>query len=644
VLVVSQWQTKEPPLLPPDEIVTPSDLQDAVNTALGNIQQISQNSQATQEKIKKESESFSLAIDALHREITKKKIPSNRSDAQKWLNKTKKDVAALVQDSQKFEISQKALMDKSKKDFSASIQQGEQLLQQDLSQDKQKQLNEATTNLKKTQQALEATFTNHLQNTQNLLLKLETELKKSEQIVASIKPPKGGKPPKPSPKTETQIGALQNEILSLDKEIRDMLKTLEATALNFTSQLSNLQAGIKQIDPSSDPTSSQKLAGFKDNVRTIQQKALTVFRQEKSQQQHLEKSLQTTAQNYQVISQKVLDSSQKSQLGKLNTILKNSQNRLNTFPTDRWEQFQALLLDSQALAIKTENAIDQFRQAKKTKEEQLADLAQKTTHLATDIQEFHSQTSSQYHQLTQQVATTRTQIDSLQSLPPTETLKDTLTTLHESFGNLKETVTQYSSKHDQQSQYFAQRQAELLERLDKFTRSPVPSPLEKQISHVRQTFRSNQKELEDLKQLDWKKLEANIETTLLTLKQLIESIKDAIPKTPEPPVEPPNDIEALKKILKDFSTAYENRDLLHLKLTTTMSESRTRNLHLMFKNYMTINTHTEIVSTSESQAKVKIFVDKLINKEGENITPNPIIRETTITIPKKAGKWGKIQW
>ena len=86
------------------------------------------------------------------------------------------------------------------------------------------------------------------------------------------------------------------------------------------------------------------------------------------------------------------------------------------------------------------------------------------------------------------------------------------------------------------------------------------------------------------------------------------------------------------------------RDLLHLKLTTSISESRARNLYLMFKNYTTIATHTEIISTSESQAKVKIIIDKLINKEGENITPNSIIRETTITIPKKDGKWGKIQW
>jgi len=64
----------------------------------------------------------------------------------------------------------------------------------------------------------------------------------------------------------------------------------------------------------------------------------------------------------------------------------------------------------------------------------------------------------------------------------------------------------------------------------------------------------------------------------------------------------------------------------------------------MFKIYTVIDTHVEIVSTSESQAKAKFVIDKLINKAGKTITPNSIIRETTITIPKKDGEWGKIQW
>ena len=97
------------------------------------------------------------------------------------------------------------------------------------------------------------------------------------------------------------------------------------------------------------------------------------------------------------------------------------------------------------------------------------------------------------------------------------------------------------------------------------------------------------------------------------------------------------ELEALKEILGNFTAAYERRDLLNLKLTTAMSEARTRNLNLMFKNYTTITAHTKIVSTSDTQATAKIFIDELINKEGEPITPNFIVRETTITIPKKTG-------
>lgn len=242
------------------------------------------------------------------------------------------------------------------------------------------------------------------------------------------------------------------------------------------------------------------------------------------------------------------------------------------------------------------------------------------------------------------------QIDALEVHKKPEKLEQTVSDLQNSLGNLTEIITQYSDRHDQQLQTLSRHQREIHNDLFVFTEAPLSHSLREQVSQILQTLKSNQSELEALKQLRWRELIAKLDRTLLAFDQAKESIKpEKASKTPsnQPAtnkVQLANTVEALTRILDDFRIAYEKRDLLHLKLTTAMSESRTRNLDLMFKIYTTIDTHTEIVSTSESQAKVKIIIDKLINKEGENITPNFIIRETTITIPKKDGKWGKIQW
>jgi len=214
-----------------------------------------------------------------------------------------------------------------------------------------------------------------------------------------------------------------------------------------------------------------------------------------------------------------------------------------------------------------------------------------------------------------------------------------------SLDDLKNAITQYSSKYDLEFQNLGGNQAEILKDLNEITNSALTPILKEQASQVLQTLQSNQQELEELKQLGGKKLQTDFERTLLAFNQTKKSIKQEKDSTTPPPKgQPAHTVEALNKILDDFTTAYQNRDLLHLKLTTLMSESRTRNLNLMFQNYRTIGAHTKVISTSETQAKAKVFIDKLINQKGESITPNFIIRETTITIPKKDGKWGKIQW
>jgi hypothetical protein len=542
VLIVSQWPVGDlppPQTFPQGQNANQFDTQDRIQTTVENIQQISQNVQTMQKEIDKEFESLSSALQSLHGDIRNKKIPSNYSDAQQWLNKRKKEVAALILNKGEIEKSQQFIVEKSKKVVASSIQQVDKLLhQQDLSQDQRKQINEATNNLKNYQQALESIFTNHLQSTQNGLSKLEDVLQQSAQTVLARKNPPKKKtiPPQSVSKAEIQLAALKAETHSLDIEIKDMVKSFEESTRNFISELSNVRTEIEQlrIDMPSDPKSTQKLEGLKENIRTIQQKAQKVFTQQKSRKQNLIKTFETTAQTYQGFPKNSLDSSQEAELGRLNAILKNIENQLNAFPPDSWNRLQSLSLEIESAIMATKNMMAQNTEEQREKARRLAEEEkQKSQKAAEEARQKEADQRAEQQRL--------------------------------------------AAEEAQRRQALAREERERLA----------------------QTAQ-----------------------------------KDQMAQT----------MEALNNILDDFTTAYQNRDLFHLKLTTLMSESRTRNLDLMFKNYRTIKAHTKVISTSETQAKAKVFIDKLINQEGENITPNFIIRETTITIPKKDGKWGKIQW
>ncbi len=100
----------------------------------------------------------------------------------------------------------------------------------------------------------------------------------------------------------------------------------------------------------------------------------------------------------------------------------------------------------------------------------------------------------------------------------------------------------------------------------------------------------------------------------------------------------------LEKILYNFRVAYENHDLFTLQQTTDMDERRINQVKLMFKVYSIIEIDTEVQAISNEGASAKILITKLIDKNGKNVKPSPIIRETIVEIPKEGDRWGKIQW
>ncbi|GJL49608.1 MAG: hypothetical protein NPIRA01_08350 [Nitrospirales bacterium] len=102
--------------------------------------------------------------------------------------------------------------------------------------------------------------------------------------------------------------------------------------------------------------------------------------------------------------------------------------------------------------------------------------------------------------------------------------------------------------------------------------------------------------------------------------------------------------QQITALLKNFQKAYETQSLPTLQQITTMDSKRVRYLQLMFKTYSTIQVATEIKSITNQGVSAKLLITKLIDQKGKRITPNPIIRETTLTIPKEGEQWGKIQW
>lgn len=105
----------------------------------------------------------------------------------------------------------------------------------------------------------------------------------------------------------------------------------------------------------------------------------------------------------------------------------------------------------------------------------------------------------------------------------------------------------------------------------------------------------------------------------------------------------PNE-SGLDHILKSFQVAYEQKDLMTLRQITSMKATREQYLRTLFARHSKLQITTEIRDISQTEAKAIILITKLIDLNGKVVRPNPIIRKTTVTIPKEGNKWGKIQW
>lgn len=102
--------------------------------------------------------------------------------------------------------------------------------------------------------------------------------------------------------------------------------------------------------------------------------------------------------------------------------------------------------------------------------------------------------------------------------------------------------------------------------------------------------------------------------------------------------------EQLRGLLDRFRSAYEQRDLADLQDMSRMSESRLRNIRLMFNNYATFKVSLKNLSETETGATAVLVLESAATPEGETVDLPPIAKNIKVTIPREGSGWGKIIW
>jgi hypothetical protein len=127
------------------------------------------------------------------------------------------------------------------------------------------------------------------------------------------------------------------------------------------------------------------------------------------------------------------------------------------------------------------------------------------------------------------------------------------------------------------------------------------------------------------------------------------------PVTPQPETQPPvrpssekktipQSRQRLDQLLKDFQTAYEAQDFESLHRLSDIGTDRQTFLEMMANNYSRISVSIQNLSVKEDQATATLIHEELIDKNGEQVDPNPILRKIRIAVRKEGDHWSKVMW
>ncbi len=102
--------------------------------------------------------------------------------------------------------------------------------------------------------------------------------------------------------------------------------------------------------------------------------------------------------------------------------------------------------------------------------------------------------------------------------------------------------------------------------------------------------------------------------------------------------------QQLDALLNDFQTAYERQDISSMEQLSEISPDRQMFLDVMSRNYSVINTSLQDVTITNDQATATLIHEELIDKNGEQVAPDQILRGIRISVRKEGDHWGKVLW
>jgi serine/threonine protein kinase len=138
-----------------------------------------------------------------------------------------------------------------------------------------------------------------------------------------------------------------------------------------------------------------------------------------------------------------------------------------------------------------------------------------------------------------------------------------------------------------------------------------------------------------------------VEQKRTNAKQLQASLNDNARQSAEK--EPPltqQDMEVVSKLIYKFKLAYEQKDLPKILKMTRMSSERYRLTESIFKEYREIKVTISNfkLMAHDNSASAIVTIDKLINFNGDSVTPSDDWKEAKIVVKKRNNQWGKITW
>lgn len=104
------------------------------------------------------------------------------------------------------------------------------------------------------------------------------------------------------------------------------------------------------------------------------------------------------------------------------------------------------------------------------------------------------------------------------------------------------------------------------------------------------------------------------------------------------------DFREVETRLREFVSAYLNRDLARIDQVARVSARNRTLLEHLFTHYKTIVVRVTNHSVSGANARAVVQIERLVRNNGDEVQPSAGWRQANVTLAKANGQWGKIEW